>query len=149
MRKILLFTFLLGIFASCRQIEVGKMESFALKSFSGRSIFIDIKFEVNNPRALPVKINNAEFTLTAGDQSLGTAILQNPVKLAANKRDSYYFPLELKLSDNIGSYFSIMKILKKNTGPFVMKGWIDVRSGLVSKKLNFEKEIGKDEIPFP
>ena len=149
MKKYLLLLLSLLFLVSCRQIEVGNIKSFTVKSFSGRSIMVDMQFDINNPKKLPVSIKNAEFMLIIGGKTLGTAVLQKEVSIAANKRDSYYFPLELKLSDNIGSYFSILKILKKNEEPIVLKGWLNAQSGIITRKFNFEKEIGKDEIRFP
>ncbi len=148
MNRLWLIVLSIFLFASCKQVEVGKMQAFNVKGFSGNSLTVDLQFEVFNQRMLPVTIKQSEFSLLIGDRELGVATLQKAIKLNPNTLDSYYFPVELNLSKDITSYFSIFKILRKSNETILLKGWLMVQTGPFKKKMNFEKEIKKDEIPF-
>jgi LEA14-like dessication related protein len=151
MRKILVFTLVFGLIASCgfQQPTFKSYEGVEMGKMDAQKVSFTIKAKVYNPNWYALKVKPSSLEISTSDGKLGVLHLDEKIKMRGRKETLVIAPLHVELERGIllkMMAFSMQDSIKLN-----LKG--DVRGGVFffSKKIpmDFSRSISpRDLNPF-
>ena len=142
--SILLFISLLAIgFSSCMQSEdlkLNEVESVVIKSIDNDEMKMNISLLINNPNKLRFRVNEIDLGIFAGDVELGRVEDIEAFDLLPDSVQSYSIPVVVSFENIENNANQITKALLKKGGKMRLKGYIEARSFIFSKKIEIDKE---------
>jgi len=134
------FFLVLTIFAvsSCKDIdniEIKGVEKVSFRGIEDNIVFLTAGISISNPSAITFRIKAVNLATVADGDFLGTLQCNENIRIAARKDSVYLVPLSLKLGNFLTGAASLYKLSRQSRVKLEVKGYVRVRSGLVTKKV--------------
>ena len=138
---ILILPLFLGGCFSFDEVEIRDINSFNLKNFSDKGMQVDARIKIANPNNFSIKIVRSEFDLHLKGKKIGTASLENKIKIPANS-ENYH---EVKLiSDHSDMNLDVLPTLLSMAFSQSGKMDLEIKGFVVCKVFIFRKKIEVD-----
>ena len=124
---------------SYEEVEITKIVSTEVKSFSSESVEVEIVLQINNPNNYKISITNSDLDLFLNGSEMGKAIIKEKIVIPKKSNEVHRFTIKLNNKD-----------LAANTMPFILsavlgrpmrltvKGYIKAKAKMISKKIPIE-----------
>ena len=124
---------------SYEDVEITKIISTDVKSFSSESVEVEIVLQINNPNNYKISITNSDLNLFLNGSEMGKAIIKEKIVIPKQSNEVHRFTVKLNNKD-----------LAANTLPFILsaalgipmrltvKGYIKAKAKMISKKIPIE-----------
>ncbi len=140
---LLIFSLLAIGFSSCMKTEAIKLqevESVVIKSINDDTMKMNISLLISNTNKLRFRVNEIDLRIYAGDVELGKIDDIDSFDLLPDSVQSCSIPLNVDLDNIEDNAKQITKALLKKGGKMRLKGYIEARSFIFSKKIEIDKE---------
>ncbi len=133
----------LAVLTSCdySDVEIVDVGEFNLQEISGSGATLKASLRVHNPNDYKIKVKSTDAEIFINGTMAGEADLVREIVIPANFNDYLETEIEAKFSG--GSVMMLPIALQVSMGKPIeikVKGTIKARSGLISKKVDFEFE---------
>ena len=124
---------------SYEDVEITKIISTDVKSFSSESVEVEIVLQISNPNNYKISITNSDLNLFLNGSEMGKAIIKEKIVIPKQSNEVHRFTVKLNNKD-----------LAANTLPFILsaalgipmrltvKGYIKAKAKMISKKIPIE-----------
>ncbi len=141
--NLLLFVLAIASLTSCdySDVEIVEVGEFNLHEISGSGAKLKASLRIHNPNDYKIKVKSTDADIFINGAMAGEADLVNEIVIPANFND--YLETEIEAKFAKGSVMMLPIALQVSMGkPIEVKvvGTIKARSGLISKKVDFEFE---------
>ncbi len=140
---LLFFSFLAISFTSCMQtedIKLQKVENLIIESIENDTMKMKISLLISNPNKLRFRVNEINLGVFAGDVELGRIEDIEAFDLLPDSIQSCTIPVNVSLKNLENNAKQVTKALLKKGGKMKLKGYIEARSFIFSKKIEIDKE---------
>ena len=151
MRKILVFTLVFGLIASCgfQQPTFKSYEGVEMGKMDAQKVEFTIKAKVYNPNWYALKVKPSSLEISTSDGKIGVLHLDQKIKMKGRKEIPLVVPMHIDLEKGI--MMKLMSFSLRDSVKINLKG--DVRGGVlfITKKIpmEFSRSVSpKDLNPF-
>ena len=137
------FSVIIFSFSSCMQaepLELRQVENVIIKSIDNDTLQMEISLLVSNPNKLRFRVNKIDLLVMAGDVELGRINDIEEFDLLPDSVQACNIPVYISLSNVEMNAKKITKALLKKGGKMRLKGYIEARSFIFSKRIDIDKE---------
>jgi hypothetical protein len=132
----------LFVLNSCNNIdniEIKGVEKVSFRGIENNIVYFSAGLNVSNPSGISFRIKEVNLATAADGDFLGTLHCNENIKIASRKDSVYMIPLSLKLGNIFTGAAAIYKLSRQSRVKVEVKGYIRVRSGLVTKKIDISR----------
>jgi hypothetical protein len=132
----------LFILNSCKNIdniEIKGVEKVSLSGIENNTVFFSAGLHVFNPSGVGFRIKEVNLATVADGDFLGTLHCDEDIRIVSRKDSVYMVPLSLKLGNIFSGVAALYKISRQSRVKIEVKGYIKVRSALVTRKIDISR----------
>ena len=130
------------LFNACKSIENIEIKGVDKVSFRGiedNTVHFSAGLNVSNPSGVGFRLKEVNLSTAADGDFLGTLYCDEKIKIAPRKDSVYMVPLSLKLGNIFTGAASLYKLSRQSKVKIEVKGYIRVRSALITKKIDISR----------
>jgi LEA14-like dessication related protein len=132
------FLIVLICLSSCKgfsDIKIGEIKNMEIKGFEENSFVFSVKLNVNNPTNHKITVTNIDAKVYLNNQYIGKLLSSEKIIFSAKKADDYTIRLKVRLSNILGTAFTMMQLNEGNRVNFRIEGVVSARSFIILKKI--------------
>lgn len=133
--RLLPFLLMLNSCKSFENIELKGIDKVVFQGIENNTVYFSAGLKVHNPSGVSFKIREVNLKTAANGDFLGTLQCTEDVKINARSDSVYMVPLSLKLSNIFTGASTLYKISRQKKVNMEVKGYIRVKTFLISKKV--------------
>ena len=139
-----LFSLVLSLFVipSCKKINDIEIKGVQKASFQGienNTVYFSAGIDIRNPSGVSFRIKEVNLATAVEGDFLGTLQCNESIKIASRKDSVYMVPLSLKLGNIFTGAATLYKLSRQGRVKLEVKGYVRVRSGLVTRKVDINQ----------
>lgn len=132
-------SFTLSSCMTYEDIEMEEITNVDFKKISAKRIKVIVSAKINNPNNYPITIVKGNLDIHLSGMKIGTALIEDKVKLPKNSRMVHEFGLETDLASiKKGLMGSVFSVLTDKAVPLRLLGAIKARVVLAGKKFEVD-----------
>jgi hypothetical protein len=132
----------LSVFTSCKKIndiEIKGVQQVSFQGIENNTVYFLAGIEVSNPSGMNFRIKEINLAAAAEGDFLGTLQCNEELKIASRKDSVYMVPLSLKLGNIFTGAAALYNLSRQSRAKLEVKGYVRVRSGLVTRKVDIQR----------
>jgi LEA14-like dessication related protein len=137
--SLVLSLFVLGSCNDIRNIEIKGVEKVKFQGIENNTVYFLAGINVSNPSGVNFRIKEVNFAAVADGDFLGTLRCDEDTKIVSRKDSVYTVPFSLKLGNIFTGASSLYRLSRKNKVNLDVKGYVRVRSGLITRKIDIQR----------
>ncbi|MBN2274893.1 MAG: LEA type 2 family protein [Bacteroidales bacterium] len=132
---VLPFVLMLSSCKNIDDIELKGVDTFIFQGFENNIVYFSAGLNVNNPSGVNFKIREVNLKTVANGDFLGTLNCTDNVRIEARTDSVYRVPMSLKLANIFSGASTLYKISRQSKVNLEVKGYIRVRTFMISRKI--------------
>jgi hypothetical protein len=135
----LLFLLSLMVMSSCKSfdnIELKGIDRVTFQGIENNIVHFSAGLQVYNPSRVNFKIKEVNLKTVANGDFLGTLYCRDDVKIVSRTDSLYMVPMNLKLTNIFTGASTLYKLSRLDKVKLEVKGYVKVRSFLITKKID-------------
>jgi LEA14-like dessication related protein len=133
--RVLPFLLMLSSCKNFDNVELRGIDKVIFRGIENNTVYFSAGLMVNNPSGVSFKIKEVNLKTVANGDFLGTLHCIGDVKIDARSDSVYRVPLSLELSNIFTGAATLYKISRQKKVKMEVKGYVRVRTFLISKKI--------------
>ncbi|OFY59717.1 MAG: hypothetical protein A2Y87_12440 [Bacteroidetes bacterium RBG_13_46_8] len=130
---------LLSTCKNIENIEIKGVDKVSFRGIEDNTVYFSAGLNVSNPTGVRFRLKEVNLATAADGDFLGTMYCDEDIKIAPRKDSVYMVPLSLKLGNIFTGAATLYKISRQSRVKIEVKGYIRVRSALVTKKIDISR----------
>ncbi len=130
------FVLVLSACKNIENIEIKGVDRVIFQGIRDNTVYFTAGLIVQNPSGVSFKVKEVNLKTVANGDFLGTLNCTDQVKVMARSDSVYMVPLSLRLSNIFTGASSLYRISRQKQVTMEVKGYVRVKSFLISKKFD-------------
>ena len=137
--SLVLFVLVMTSCKSINNIEIKGVQKVSFHGIENNTVYFSAGIDIRNPSGISFRIKEVNLATAAGGDFLGTLQCNEAIKIASRKDSVYMVPLSLKLGNIFNGAAALYKLSRQSRAKLEVKGYVRVRSGLVTRKVDISR----------
>jgi hypothetical protein len=137
--SLVLSLFVLSSCNSIDNIEINGVEKVSFKGIENNIVYFLAGINVSNPSGINFRIKEVYLAAAAEGNFLGTLQCNEAIKIVSRKDSVYMVPLSLKLGNIFTGAAALYKVSRQSKVKLEVKGYVRIRSALVTRKIDISR----------
>jgi len=124
---------------SYEDVEITRIVSTDVKSFSSESVEVEILLQINNPNNYKISITNSDLNLFLNGSEIGKTIIKEKIVIPKKSNEVHRFTVKLNNKDLTANALPfILSAALGRSMRLTVNGYIKVKAKMISKKIPIE-----------
>jgi hypothetical protein len=127
---------------SCKNfdnIEIKGVEKVSFRGMEDNTVYFSTGLNISNPSGICFRIKTVNLAVATDGDFLGTLECNEDIKIASRKDSVYIVPVSLKLGNIFTGAAALYRISRQSRVKVEVKGYVRVRSALITRKIDISR----------
>jgi LEA14-like dessication related protein len=122
-----------------QNIDIKGVEKVSFRGIENNTVYFLAGINISNPSGVNFRIKEVNFATATDGDFLGTLQCNEAIKIVSRKDSVYMVPFSLKLGNIFTGAAALYKLSRQSKVKLEVKGYVRVRSGLVTRKIDISR----------